>query len=69
MTDPDTITELDVIEPEYAAMRAWVRCEECDDMAEAIDMCYQHDGSWLCPRCDREHKDDWDSFMSAARGW
>lgn len=52
MIDADIITELDVIDPEFAAARAWVRCEECDDTGESIDMVWQHDGAWLCWSCD-----------------
>jgi formylmethanofuran dehydrogenase subunit E len=56
----DVITELDVIDPEIAAMRAWVYCEDCDEVAEAIDMARQHDGAWLCWTCENRDRREYE---------
>jgi formylmethanofuran dehydrogenase subunit E len=54
------ITELDIIDPEYTAARAWVVCEECDEAGEAVDMVAQYDGAWLCPGCDGAYRAEWE---------
>jgi formylmethanofuran dehydrogenase subunit E len=56
----DVITELDVIDPEIAVMRAWVYCEDCDEVAEAIDMARQHDGAWLCWTCENRDRREYE---------
>lgn len=55
MTAP-YITELDVVDAEMTAALAWVRCEDCDEPGEAIDMRRQYDGAWLCYYCDRRQQ-------------
>jgi hypothetical protein len=71
MTAPteERITELDVLDPEVEEMRVWVRCEECDDGGEAVDMVRQHDGAWLCAGCDAGARAEYDDWLRTARGW
>lgn len=55
----DTITELDILDPEIAEYSVWVYCEQCGDVSPALDMIRQCDGAWLCGGCHwgfiREH--------------
>lgn len=48
----DVITEIDVLDPERVAALAMVECGQCGHVAEAIDMCQQYSGEYLCPGCD-----------------
>lgn len=54
-----TISELDVEDNEVQQWRMFVRCEECDDCDQAMDMVRDTDGAWLCHPCDNAHKREW----------
>jgi hypothetical protein len=60
-TDADTLTELDVIDPDENDVVVWVRCEDCDDAGPLEDMQRQYDsGAWLCWDCDSRQRREWD---------
>lgn len=47
-----------------------VQCEDCDHVDDAVEMRRQSDGSWLCPRCERECEREWRQiFTIRTRGY
>lgn len=53
------VTELDVFDAERAAALAYVECGECGFPDQAVDMCLQADGEYLCPGCDYDKIIEW----------
>ena len=70
MTDPDVITELDVLDAEKIEFSAYVVCELClDGPWPAYDMVRDNMGAWLCWTCNRLQRLEFEDQLRTERGW
>lgn len=63
------IYEHDMFDQDVHDYGLTVRCEDCDDLADAVDMRRQSDGGWLCVQCESGYEAEWQDNLRRMKGW